>query len=792
MRAKHLLLSSALLGAALTNAAAAAGDPPWRVARLAYLHGPVSYSPAGVDDWAQASLNRPVVTGDRIWTEPGARDELQLGNAAIRMDGATLLNVLNLDDQAMQVQLTQGTLNIRVRPARFGGTIEVDTPNLALTIQRPGHYRVSVDPSGQTTLVRVADGQAQVYGPANAYLVGPNQAYRFAGTELRDMQFADANRRDAFDRWSAERDRRAERAVAARYVSPALVGYEDLDDYGSWRTVEGYGPVWTPRRVARDWAPYRDGHWAWVAPWGWTWVDDAPWGFAVSHYGRWANFGGSWGWVPGPASAQPVYAPALVVFVGALASPRRDAGPSVAWFPLAPREVYRPPYQASQRYVTNINVTNTVVNQTQFANPRGAGDAYANRRIIGATTAVPANVFTRAQPVRGAAMALAPDALAHATLASTAPVQAQRESLASHYAGGHRPAQAALSRRVMVHTAPAGVPQAAMPAPVDLARHAPMAAPVPAPGPGHARDARMAPQPMPAPLPAQAPGHARYARIAAQPMPLPIPVPREANRRDPRAAPQPMPVPQVAGALPEHGAGMGNARHGVPVAPTSAAPMPGAPAPGDRRAIAAHGGSPVAMPGANPHADWRAANGVHVAPVPPQGLPPQVSQQPDRGPHGRHNEQAPIAQAPALQGIPQGAPQFAGHGRHQRPAPSPAAQMPMPPQPAPQPAPRAEAPHPQPVQHNEPPRPQPTPMAPPRAPEQRHEQRQEHQHPPAAAVTQQQAPVPHPEPHREPPHPQPAPQPQAAPPQPQPAPAPHDKGEEHHGNGHKDKDGKGK
>jgi hypothetical protein len=632
MRTKYLLFSAALLGGAVANAAAAY-DPPSRVARLAYLHGPVSYAPAGVDDWAQASLNRPVVRGDRIWTEPGARDELQLGNAAIRMDGAALLSVLNLDDRAMQVQLSQGTVNIRVRPGRSAGVIEVDTPNLALTIQQPGHYRVSVDPSGQTTLVRVADGQAQVYGPANSYLVGPNQAYRFAGNDLRDMQFADANRRDAFDRWSAERDRRAERSVAARYVSPALVGYEDLDDYGSWRRVEGYGPVWTPRRVAPDWAPYRDGHWAWVAPWGWTWVDDAPWGFAVSHYGRWANFGGSWGWVPGPAAAQPVYAPALVVFVGALASPRRDYGPSVAWFPLAPREVYRPPYPASQRYVTNINVTNTVINQVQVTNvyntPPNAGDNYQNRRIAGATTAVPANVFARAQPVRRSAMALPADALASAALAPAAPVQAQRESLASHYAGGHRPAPAALARRVMVHANPAAAQaqaaaaRGAMPVPPTTVHH--------------------------------------------QPMPAPVAVPGVVDAHDPRLAAQPNPAPQGA----ERGRGMGYGRRDLPVMPAPGA----APTNAAGRAVAAHGGTTVAMPGAGPRPGWRPGRGPDGVQMPPQ-VQPQVQAR-----HHEPRQERPHAQPAPQPQVPPPHPEPHQQPPHPQPAPPPAEKHASPPTP---------------------------------------------------------------------------------------------------------------
>ena len=112
-----------------------------------------------------------------------------------------------------------------------------------------------------------------------------------------------------------------------------------LDDNGDWRPESSYGNVWFPH-VSAGWAPYRDGHWAWVDPWGWTWVDDEPWGYAPFHYGRWMSVEGRWGWVPGPMEVAPVYAPALVVFVGG----GGGFGGNMGWFPLGPREVYVPSY----------------------------------------------------------------------------------------------------------------------------------------------------------------------------------------------------------------------------------------------------------------------------------------------------------------------------------------------------------------------------------------------------------------------------------------------------------------
>ena len=286
--------------AVLAFSGAASADPPSRVARLGYVTGAVSFSPAGENDWVQATVNRPLTTGDRLWADAGARTEIQVGGAMIRMNAGTSVSVLNLDDRIAQLQLTQGTLNVRVRRLAPDQVFEVDTPNLAFTLRQPGEYRIEVDPDGNATTIVVRKGQGEVYGEGAAYVIDSRQPYRFTGTGLREYQYVDAPRLDEFDRWSSDRDRSYDNSVSARYVSQDVVGYQDLDANGTWRVDATYGNVWIPSRVAAGWAPYRDGHWAWVDPWGWTWVDDAPWGFAVSHYGRWTNLGGTWGWVPGP------------------------------------------------------------------------------------------------------------------------------------------------------------------------------------------------------------------------------------------------------------------------------------------------------------------------------------------------------------------------------------------------------------------------------------------------------------------------------------------------------------
>jgi hypothetical protein len=208
------------------------------------------------------------------------------------------------------------------------------------------------------------DGRGQITGGGQAFLVDGGSQVQVSGTDRISYDTYDLPGRDTFDQWSRNRELREERSQSARYVSPELTGSEDLDQNGTWRTDRNLGAVWVPTHVSRDWAPYRDGHWAWVDPWGWTWVDDAPSGFVTSHYGRWAhvdndgNGGGGWAWVPPHREVnhdereyRPVYSPALVTFVGDSNSSRDfGSGGGVAWFALAPGEVYVPARQASPTY----------------------------------------------------------------------------------------------------------------------------------------------------------------------------------------------------------------------------------------------------------------------------------------------------------------------------------------------------------------------------------------------------------------------------------------------------------
>ncbi len=417
-------------------------DPPSRVARLNWISGDVAFQPATVDTWTNATVNYPLTTGDHLFVNDRARAELHIGATAIRINSISSFGFLNLSDDTIQMSLNQGSMEIRLRQLDRDDIFEIDTPNGAVTLLRAGDYRIDTDPARNATMVTVRTGQAEVYQEGNSMLVTARQTAWFhdgSGPEINPE-----NPRDEFDRFIAMRNNAEDALPRGEYVPETMVGYQDLYAYGRWVNDPVYGSVWVPP-VDTGWAPYTLGRWAFVEPWGWTWIDEEPWGFAPFHYGRWAmlrgGWGGGWAWIPGERSYRPVYAPALVGFIGG-----GGFGVSIGWFPLGPREPWIPAWGASGAYVNRVNVmhvTNVnVVNVT-----------YVNRQNA---VVVSQADFAGARSVRGAMRPVTPGEWQGARVLGTSPqIVPGRASVAF---GPQRAAPPLSARVVVAKTPPPAAP----------------------------------------------------------------------------------------------------------------------------------------------------------------------------------------------------------------------------------------------------------------------------------------------------------------------------------------------
>ena len=388
---------------------ASAEELPY-AARIQRVDGEVAFSDSlpnteATDDnaqWIAAVPNQPFSEGDRIYTRDNAHTSLAFsGRNFARLNPNTSLDVVSLEDRRTQLALRDGSAMFDVGYLQPDEVFEVATPNGAINFDQPGLYNVGFDNNGGV-LVSVLSGLARVVGLGGSGEVNKGEMLTLVGQAASQIALSRLNPQDAgyqvddyyryqypnsydgryndnYDAYLSDpyyydpyrRDR------SYQYANSSIPGLNDLDYYGDWQNVDGYGNAWRPR-VDSGWVPYQQGQWTNDYPYGPTWVSSEPWGYAPYHYGRWANVGNQWYWIPEAQNTTPRYAPALVAFVPL------DNANQIGWVPLGPGDSYAPRYYDANwqpRYLTRANVI---------------PGQLINLGIPGAVTVVPVDAWGRA------------------------------------------------------------------------------------------------------------------------------------------------------------------------------------------------------------------------------------------------------------------------------------------------------------------------------------------------------------------------------------------------------------
>jgi hypothetical protein len=383
-----------------------------RAARLERMDGNVDVAQAlnQADNdqlsWTDATVNAPLTVGQRIFARENSHAEIAFtGRNYARLNPGTSLDVLSLADERTQLALRSGSAIFDVGNLTNGELYEVATPCGAVDFTQPGLYQLGIGDDGNTT-ISVLSGLAQVVGLAGSGEISKGEVLTLAsqvaaqavmaklapdtaGNILNDYYGSRyPNRYDGryrnYDTYLDDPDYydSYSHSTSYQYLAEDIPGLYDLDEYGDWQDVDGYGRCWAPR-VQADWSPYHQGYWDVNDVWGPTWVSSEPWGYAPYHYGRWAYANQQrWVWVPEDCRTNPVYAPALVAFVPIQQS-------QIAWVPLAPGERYVPRYYDASfepRYLASPQIVEEYVNVQH---------TYVNMNYTSAVTVVPVQAFTR-------------------------------------------------------------------------------------------------------------------------------------------------------------------------------------------------------------------------------------------------------------------------------------------------------------------------------------------------------------------------------------------------------------
>jgi hypothetical protein len=371
----HRRLSLALAGISIgflfMSSPLRADSPSPGVARVSLIHGNVATMRGDSGDWVAAVINAPMVTGDALSTGPDSRAEVQLDYANIlRLADQTQVRLANLTPFQVQLQVSQGLVDF-VTLHHSEAQVEIDTPNVAVRPLADGVYRIQVKSDSEMTLV-VRRGEAEVSTPDGSTRVEAGQMITVEGTDHPEYQVTEAPPRDDWDNFNEHRDQQILQAHSWQYTNFYYAGAYELDAYGRWVEVPGYGWCWAPA-VAPGWVPYSYGRWVWEPYWGWTWVSYEPWGWAPYHYGRWFIIELGWVWWPGPVAPayRPLYAPAYVAFFGIGGGGGVSFGfafGTIGWLPIGPSDAYHPWWGYRNTY-NAVNITN-ITNITNVTNVR--------------------------------------------------------------------------------------------------------------------------------------------------------------------------------------------------------------------------------------------------------------------------------------------------------------------------------------------------------------------------------------------------------------------------------------
>jgi hypothetical protein len=330
-----------------------------RIARISYMEGNVSFQHTSDVDWTAASINLPLQPGDRIYTGPGGRAEIEFDEGSVlRLAEQTDIQFLSLNEEIIQIRILTGLSSLTVlSEANF----EADTPAAAFIVLSKGVYRFDTKDNGDTDAI-VRKGALDAVSHRFVHRIDSGEQMFITAEENSSYHLSRYDRRDGWDEWTDRRNADAIARASRKYLpNNVYVGASDLDRYGHWVNVESYGVAWVPYSVGVSWSPYSVGRWCYRPVWGWTWVSYEPWGWLPYHYGRWyrsTSYG--WCWLPGPSFSFNFWSPGLVTFY---------YGPTwVSWCPLGPGDYYS---------ITNYYY-NRRLYQGQIVNLRGL-----NRRAPG-------------------------------------------------------------------------------------------------------------------------------------------------------------------------------------------------------------------------------------------------------------------------------------------------------------------------------------------------------------------------------------------------------------------------
>lgn len=281
---------------------AAFADSHARIVRLSYVDGNVEIDKGDGRGFSPAYLNMPVTSQSKLWARDGeAEVEFEDGSTA-RLTPDTILDFQQLDsdnngDRFSTLVLQDGTAYFDVHH-RDGDEFQVQFAAETLHLTHSAHFRIDSEKAGEE--LAVFSGEVQVAARGGSEVaVKKGETIRIDSDDPDRYQLAKGVDDETYDQWDSQRadDHQREVAAAATVGNDSGVDYgmADLNAYGNYFDVPGYGYIWRPNSMPIGWDPFADGYWMDYPGYGYMFVSGYPWGWTPYRYGAW-QFVNGYGW----------------------------------------------------------------------------------------------------------------------------------------------------------------------------------------------------------------------------------------------------------------------------------------------------------------------------------------------------------------------------------------------------------------------------------------------------------------------------------------------------------------
>ncbi len=280
-------------------------DSQARVVRLSEVQGEVKIDRNIGSGFEKAFVNLPIAQGVKLRAGNDGRAEVEFEDGStLRITPGTVVEFpqLSLRDSGAKVStvnLQEGTAYVNFAGAK-GDEFTLTFGHEKLSLANSAHLRIEM--ADVTATVAVFKGDAQIEGDSGTLAVGKNHTATFDLSDEDRSTLAKDLEPDPFDAWDKQQDQYHQQYAgnSDSSYSPYAYGTSDLNYYGSFSNVTGYGTVWQPYFAGAGWDPFMNGAWAFSPGYGYGWVSGYPWGWTPYHYGSWVYLpSGAWGWQPG-------------------------------------------------------------------------------------------------------------------------------------------------------------------------------------------------------------------------------------------------------------------------------------------------------------------------------------------------------------------------------------------------------------------------------------------------------------------------------------------------------------